>query len=234
MRRHPPLAAAVHAIEKAIAERVASAAGIVHVQPHLDEDGALLALHLDVALLQLRPIGVRVVGHDVHARAVAIVHDDSAARAALDARVLRVRERLGVNALWVAKERAAQVDVVDAVVENLHSWLVRQPTPEVPRGVDLHADLHVENIAQDAPVDHVSQRNDVRHIAHLEVHCCSQVLGPAEVPNGPTGLEVLAKRLLDENGPPVRELGEKAQDGFPRHRHVDDCIRRRPRHEVLH
>jgi hypothetical protein len=118
---------------------------------------------------------VAVIRFDVGANRLAVVERHIGARG-MKLECVGMLDREGMNARRLAEEAADQIDVMDAVIEDLDARRLLQKCPEMPRHVNRHADFHVVQLADRAGVDQLSRGQDVRRVAKLKIHRGGQLL----------------------------------------------------------
>src|SRR5262249_45424661 len=64
----------------------------------------------------------------------------------------RILDRPCVDARWVPEPGPNQIEVVNAVVQNLQTGSGREKCPQMPRGKDSHLHLEIVNLAKIATV----------------------------------------------------------------------------------
>ena len=72
---------------------------------------------------------------------------------------------------WVPKEKAQRVQIMEGMVQHLKARLASQPGPHVPRGVNAHLYLYIQNVTHPALDHNSSRRLNNRAPAELLMDC---------------------------------------------------------------
>ena len=152
---------------------------------------------------------VRVVHRQAAADVVAVVEDHRRADVGV-ALELGMADTAGVDAAWLAEERAHEIHVVDGVVEHLEPGEALEEGPVAPRRVDVEAHLDVGDVAEDAAAEGIAQGEHVGREAELEVDGGGEVSLAADAQDAAGVIEVASHGLLDEDG---RAFGHALDDG---------------------
>jgi hypothetical protein len=111
---------------------------------------------------------------------------------------------------WFAKKGSDQIDVVHAMIQNLHPRKSLEKRPQMRRSVDGDAHLHVMDLTKQAAFNQIPCRHDVRSVAELEVDRRVQLPFATEIEDLARLGEGLPHGFLDEDR---RAAGQIAQRG---------------------
>ena len=177
----------------------------------------------------LRAEVVAMVGGDGGADGVRIVHQDGAAHAG-EFRRSRVSDGARVDAARLAQERADEVNVVHAVVDDLDARDALEEGEEVPGRVDIEAHLQVEQVAQEALRDEMPRGDHEGGEAELAVDGGAQAPGAADVEDFARLRVGFAHGFLDEHERALRKLPQGVGEHRGGQGQVEDGVRGRAGH----
>src|SRR5207302_402609 len=181
------------------------------------------------AVMRIRGIIVAGVGVDEDAIPLAVVEQDCGF-GGCEICGLRVAHGLCVDAQRIAQPGADEIEIVNAVVEDLEPWSGCEEGPQLPRSVGANLYFHVVQLAkQSSPVER-DGGEVVWRISQLKVNCRYESALSAMVAYEYCLFKCLSHWFLNENCGARGELGQDRHDLRGRNRYVEDGVGRREAH----
>src|SRR4029079_11874878 len=147
--------------------------------------------------------------------------------AVAEARQLRMRDGFAEDAVRLTGNRANEIKIVNRMVRHPEPRGTLHERPVVPRLIDHDADVDIDERAQRAGTQEITQGEHVGTEPELEIDRRDEAAIAGDLPDAPRLREVAAHWLLHQDARSLRHLPEDVHNLIPRHGEVvDDAVER--------